>query len=179
MSVSDLFSSQKNHPAKTWQVCLAHQLRDCQYAIDAGDKRFARRMKNILLRAFVIHNKRNTLTEATLSHYRCNLFKRLEVCLAIEPESKDGKRLKKRYLKIKDNLFLFLEDCTIPPTNNSSEQAIRMSTIFRKVTNCFRSDWGRDLFADIRSIINTGKRQGLSPFQAINTALNPQKTIFD
>jgi len=176
--VSDLFSSQKTHPAKTWQVCLAHQLRDCQYAIDTGDKRFARRMKNILLRAFVIHNKRQTLTDATLSLYRRNLLKRFELCLDIEPESKDGKRLKKRYLKLKDNLFLFLNDCTIPPTNNSSEQAIRMSTIFRKVTNCFRSTWGRDLCADMRSIINTGKRHGLSPFDAINTALNPHKTIF-
>jgi len=35
--VSDLFSAQKAHPAEQWQVCLAHQLRDCQYAIDAGD----------------------------------------------------------------------------------------------------------------------------------------------
>jgi len=176
--VSDLFSSQKNHPAKTWQVCLAHQLRDCQYAIDAGDKRFARRMKNILLRAFVIHSKRHKLTEPTLELYRQSLFKRLEHCLAIEPESKDGKRLKKRYLKIKDNLFLFLEDSTIPPTNNSSEQAIRMSTVFRKVTHCFRSDWGRDLFADIRSVINTGKRHNLSPFQAINLALDPKQSFF-
>ena len=175
--ISDLFSSQTSHPAKAWQVCLAHQLRDCQYAIDAGDKRFARRMKNILIRAFIIHNKRHSLTDLTLSLYRRNLFKRLEACLAIDPESKDGKRLKKRYLKIKDNLLLFLEDSTIPPTNNSSEQAIRMSTIFRKVTNCFRSDWGRDLFADIRSIINTGKRQGLSPFEAINSAIIPCKTI--
>lgn len=28
--VSDLYSSQKDHPAEQWQVCLAHQLRDCQ-----------------------------------------------------------------------------------------------------------------------------------------------------
>ena len=26
------------------------------------------------------------------------------------------------------------------------------------VTNGFRSDWGRDLFAAVRSIVNTGKR---------------------
>ncbi|MCL6435037.1 MAG: transposase [Leptolyngbyaceae cyanobacterium HOT.MB2.61] len=30
--VSDLFSAQAAHPAQDWQVCLAHQLRDCQYA---------------------------------------------------------------------------------------------------------------------------------------------------
>ena len=86
--VSDLFSSQTSHPAKTWQVCLAHQLRDCQYAIDVGDKRFARRMKNILLRSFVLHNKRHKLTDATLSLYRRNLYKRLETCLAIDPDLK-------------------------------------------------------------------------------------------
>ena len=32
--VSDLFSAQKTNPATEWQVCLAHQLRDCQYGID-------------------------------------------------------------------------------------------------------------------------------------------------
>ena len=35
--VSDLYSSQAKHPAVQWQVCLAHQLRDCKYAIDVGD----------------------------------------------------------------------------------------------------------------------------------------------
>jgi transposase len=86
--------------------------------------------------------------------------------------------LQKRYFNIRDNLFLFLEDPTIPPTNNASEQAIRMSTIFRKVTNGFRSEWGKDLFADIRSIVNTGKRQGLSAFQAISAVLNPLESPF-
>jgi transposase len=36
--VSDLFSAQRTHPANDWQVCLAHQLRDCQYGMDAGDR---------------------------------------------------------------------------------------------------------------------------------------------
>jgi hypothetical protein len=40
--------------ANLWQVCLAHQLRDCQYAIAAGDKIFAPRMKALLLRAVVL-----------------------------------------------------------------------------------------------------------------------------
>jgi transposase len=68
---------------------------------------------------------------------------------------------------------LFLDDSTIPATNNASEQALRWSVIFRKVTNGFRSDWGRDLFAAVRSIVNAGKRHGLSSFEAILAALNP------
>jgi transposase len=67
----------------------------------------------------------------------------------------------------------------VPPTNNSSEQAIRMSTIFRKVTNGFRSQWGKDLFANVRSIVNTGKRQGLSAFQSISKALSPLVSFFN
>jgi len=45
--ISDLYSSQSNHPATQWQVCLAHQLRDCKYAIDAGDKLFTPAMKRL------------------------------------------------------------------------------------------------------------------------------------
>ena len=48
--VSDLYSAQQGH-ADLWQICLAHQLRDCQYAIEAGDEIFAPRMKTLLLRA--------------------------------------------------------------------------------------------------------------------------------
>ena len=138
--VSDLYSSQANHPATQWQVCLAHQLRDCKYAIEAGDELFAPIMRRLLLRSFVVHKRRTKLKENTLYQYRCDLKRRLSKCLDILPTHKDGIRLKKRYTKIQDSLFLFLEDASVPPTNNSSEQAIRMSTIFRKVTNGFRSE---------------------------------------
>jgi transposase len=90
-----------------------------------------------------------------------------------------GRRLQKRDAKIQENWFLFLDDATMPPTTNSSEQAIRMSTVFRKVTNGFRSDGGRDLFAAVRSVVNTGKRQGLSAYQAIQKALSPRVSLFE
>jgi transposase len=177
--VSDLYSAQQNHPAEDWQVCLAHQLRDCQFACEAGDTVFAPRMKAVLLRAFTIHKRRDTLAASTLYQYRCDLQRRVAHCLTSQPTNAHGRRLQKRYAKIQDHLFLFLEDSTIPPTNNSSEQAIRMSTVFRKVTNGFRSDWGRDLFAAVRSVVNTGKRQGLAAFQAIQKALSPMGSLFE
>lgn len=172
--VSDLFSAQATHPGQQWQVCLAHQLRDCQYAIDAGDTVFAPHMKALFKRALAIHHRRDTLAESTAYQYRLEIKRRLRKLLTLEPDQADGVRLKKRYVTLQDNLFLFLEDATIPPTNNASEQAIRMSTIFRKVTNGFRSDWGKELFAAVRSVVNTGKRQGLSALQAIQRALAGQ-----
>ena len=172
--VSDLFSAQRNHPGVQWQVCLAHQLRDLQFAIDAGDAVFAPGMKRLLLRALAIHKRRDTLAVSTHYQYRLDIKRRLRRCLDLDPDQADGIRLRKRYEAIQQNLFLFLEDASIPPTNNSSEQAIRMSTLFRKVTNGFRSDWGKDLFAAVRSVVNTGRRQGLSDLQAIEMALKGQ-----
>ncbi len=176
--VSDLFSAQKNHPGQQWQVCLAHQLRDLQFAIDAGDTVFSPPMKQLLLKAIAIHKRRDTLAESTRYQYRLKIHRELRHILAFKPDQADGIRLKKRYTDIAGNLFLFLADASIPPTNNSSEQAIRMSTLFRKVTNGFRSEWGRDLFAAFRSVVNTGARQGLSALQSIETALSPGESLF-
>ena len=177
--VSDLYSAHKTHPAEPWQVCLAHQVRDCQFALDAGDAVFAPRMKRVLLRAFAIHKRRDTLAASTLYQYRCDLQRHVRRALALQPTNPHGRRLQQRYAKLQENLFLFLEDASIPPTNHSSEQAIRMSTVFRKVTNGFRSEWGRDLFAAVRSVVNTGKRHGLSAFQAIQRALSPRGSLFE
>jgi transposase IS66 family protein len=60
----------------------------------------------------------------------------------------------------------------IPPTNNGSEQALRPCVIFRKVTNCFRSEWAAKLYADIRSVIETARRKAIGALEAIRLTLN-------
>jgi len=160
--VSDLFSAQAAHPAHDWQVCLAHQLRDCQYAMDAGDALLAPRMKRLFLKAIALQRRRHTLAASTIEQYCARLRDSLREILNLQPTSLEGQRLLKRYQKIRAHLLLFLTDETIPPTNNSSEQALRWSVVFRKVTNGFRSDWGAELFAQVRSLVNTAKRQGIS-----------------
>lgn len=176
--VSDLYSAQRKHGAAHWQVCLAHQLRDCQYAIDAGDDLFAPRMKRLLLRAIALQRRRHTLSQSTVQQYCSRLRGSLREILHLKPKQGDGQRLLKRYQKIQAHLLLFLEDETVPPTNNSSEQALRWSVVFRKVTHGFRSDWGSELFAQVRSVVNTGKRHGLSSFDAIFSALTSPHTFY-
>jgi transposase len=177
--VSDLYSAQQQHPAEPWPVCLAPQIRDGQFALEAGDTVFAPRMKAVWLRAFALHTRRDTIAASTLYQYRCDLQRRVHRCLALQPTNPHGRRLQKRDATIQDHLFLFLDEAALPPTNNASEQAIRMSTVFRKVTNGFRSEWGRDLFAAVRSVVNTGKRHGLSAYQAIQKALAPIGSLFE
>ena len=171
--VSDLYCAQKGHGEK-WQICLAHQLRDCQHGIDSGDQAFSWRMKRLFLRAIVISKRRPRLKDETCKAYRRQLEKDLDQILALTPMTKAGERLKKRYLKNRDHLFTFLRDPSLEPTNNSSERSLRPSVIFRKVTNGFRSDWGAPFFSAVRSIIGTGQRQNLNPYQSIQKAITSQ-----
>ena len=149
-------------------------MRDCQYAIDAGDTVFAPAMKALLLRACAIGRRRPDLKDSTLQQYRGDLERRLDRIMALAPDSADGKRLRKRYAQCRDALFLFATERAVPAPNNASARAIRPSTTFRKVTGGFRSEWGADLYASVRSALNTARRQGLSPFQAIQNTVEGQ-----
>ncbi|GEO42605.1 hypothetical protein SAE02_67530 [Skermanella aerolata] len=65
----------------------------------------------------------------------------------------------------------------MPPINNAAERALRPSVIFRKVTNGFRSIWGADLHALIRSVICTGRLNSFSAHQAITRSLIGQNIL--
>ena len=102
-----------------------------------------------------------------LADLQAVLRKRPEEILKLEPQQADGQRLRKRYAKCKEGLLVFVTDREVPFTNNESERALRLGVIFRKVTNGTRSEWGAEFFAAARSVIGTGRLNGLSPFEAI------------
>jgi transposase len=76
--VSDLYGAQPGH-ADLWQVCLAHQLRDCKYAIEAGDTIFAPPMKALMLRAVVLAQRRKELAEKHAVHLSAQAGSRVEL----------------------------------------------------------------------------------------------------
>ena len=174
--VSDLYGAQQGH-ADLWQVCLAHQLRDCQYAIEAGDTIFAPRMKALLLRAVVLARRRKTLAESTRRSYQRRLDRDLNAIMVLAPTNPHGRRLRKRYGKVRSHLFTFLEHPEVPPDNNASERELRPTATYRKVTGGFRSDWGPDLFAGFRSVVGTAARRGIGAYQAIKMTLQGKSVL--
>ncbi len=173
--VSDLYSAQQGH-AEEWQICLAHQLRDCTYAIEVGDAVFAPRMKALLLRAVVLARRHRNLAPSTRREYRRRLECALDAVMALAPAHRDGQRLRRRYAKLRSHLFTFLDHPELPADNNSSERELRPTATYRKVTGGFRSDWGADLFAGLRSVIGTAARRGVGAYQAIQQTLRGQAT---
>jgi transposase len=171
--VSDLYGAQQGH-AEEWQVCLAHQLRDCTYATEAGDAVFAPRMKALLLRAVVLARRSRGLAPSTRREYRRRLECALDAVMALAPTHRDGQRLRKRYGKHRSHLFTFLDHPEVPADNNGSERELRPTATYRKVTGGFRSTWGADLFAGVRSVIGTAARRGVGAYQAIQETLQGQ-----
>lgn len=170
---SDLYSAQKGHGEK-WQICLAHQLRDCQYAIDGGDIRFSWDVMALFKRAIKLGKRRGEMDQQCMKAVKRRVLQELNYLLKkVGPMTKEGRNLKRRYTEHRDSLFTFFDDVRVNPTNNLSEQGLRPSVIFRKVTNGYRSGWGADLYAAIRSVIGTGKRQGLTAHQSIQNVLIP------
>jgi len=62
------------------------------------------------------------------------------------------------------NLF---EDIDVPYDNNSSEQAIRKAKVKMKISQCFRSKGGAEVFAVIQAILDTAKKNSMSPYEAL------------
>jgi len=169
--VSDLLSSQLKHPADAYQVCLAHQVRDLQYVIDHDHCSWASNMQTLFYDVLTL--TQNRLADNFDTQAR-DLHERLDRLLETYPTNEDSQRLWRRYRKHCDALLLCLRRDDVPPTNNASEQALRNSVIYRKVTGGFRTDWGAEVYANFISIIETARRQGQNIADTLATILASQ-----
>jgi transposase len=177
--ISDSLGSQRGH-ADIWQVCLAHLLRDAQYAIDCGDDAFSVAFKRLLLRAIAIGRRRDRLLDTTLTQYRADLDRRLDRVLARPRRAEAAEKLRRRIARDREHLFVFITDRDVPATNNVSERALRPSVIFRKVTNGFRSEWGAQTYAAFRSVVSTAKtnnRSVLADLRRVLAAASPSEAM--
>ena len=168
--VADRYAGQLGHGAVR-QMCLAHLLRDANYAIEEGCNGFALEFKWLLLRAISIGRRRPALKDSTLHQYHADLERRLDRLLSRQPDKPASRRLFKAMRRDRDDLFRFVTRRDVPYTNNACERALRPSVIFRKVTGCFRSKWGAEVYAAAASVIGTGRLHGLTALQAVTNAL--------
>ena len=169
--LSDRLGSQMGWAQREHQVCLAHLIRDVQYAVDVGDGMFAPGMKGLLKRACAIGRRRGALADSTLKIYEADLERRLDRLLALTPTTPAGHKIQRAIKKVRPHLFVFMTNREIEPTNNASERSLRPCAVYRKITNGFRSEWGAKLYADIRSVVETARRRAIRAIDAIRLTL--------
>jgi transposase len=175
--ISDLAPAQLGAPAAAHQICLAHQLRALQYAIDADGQvgvQWAVALQRVFRRGIHLHHERGQITPESFLRRR-TLIEHAAQRLIFRDWAGAGEagNLQRRYAKHWQDLFVFLERDDVEPTNNASERDLRNSVIHRKVTGGYRSDWGAQASMILISILTTARKQGQGYFAALRAVAGP------
>jgi len=152
---------------KAHQVCIAHLLRNIQYLtqLDAGQD-WSTRLTSLLQEAIHL---RKTETWSKVRASAAGFYKRLDRLLSesLDGMHKDFGALKKGLLKCRDFVFTFLTDQSVPYDNNASERAVRNIKVKQKVSGCFRTGAGADIYLKLQSLTDTARKNGNSKFDVL------------
>jgi transposase len=91
--------------------------------------------------------------------------------------SKSRNRLE-RFINDEEDVMRFMDNEIVPFTNNQGERDIRMTKVHQKISGCFRSMKGAEMFCRIRGYISTGRKHGVSSSEAMELLFNDELPAF-
>jgi transposase len=171
----------------THALCNAHHLRELTRAWEQDGQQWAKKLKNLLE---TINRKVNDAggaldaqeSEKYRLKYRAILKKgEIECPEPIRPKKKGKrgriKRSKSRNLleRLRDyeqDTLRFMDDERVSFTNNLGESDIRMTKVQQKISGCFRSIGGAQIFCRVRSYLSTCRKQGVKSSHALDLLFN-------
>jgi transposase len=160
-------------------VCGAHLLRDCLYlyeheqqvwalemhaAAQEWRQRGARRVPAIKRQEWVVR-----YFEILAAGFAAQPPPATEVVPKRRGRLKQtpAKNLLDDLLRRADQVLAFLDDLSIPFTNNQAERDLRMVKVQQKIAGTFRSEVGTTAFCHIRSYLSTMRKQGHTMLAAL------------
>jgi len=157
--VHDRWASHFKMDVKAHQICIAHLLRDLNYIKELYNQKcnWSNNFK-ILLQDAIHLKKEFSIADYYSPHQkRQDLFDRLDQWLhyPIPDDYAQSQSLQKSLLAKQDSILYFLLQPNVPPDNNGSEQAVRNVKVKQKISGQFKSLDNANVFATIRSIIDT------------------------
>lgn len=176
----------------THALCNAHHLRELERAWEQDHQIWAQRMKTLLEEINVaVHTAGGQLTPEAAAAYRI-LYRQVcadaqSECPAPEPRH-TGKRgrqkrskarnLLERLIHYEDDVLRFMENLIVPFTNNQGENDLRMTKVQQKISGCFRSMEGAQMFCRIRGYLSTCRKHGVSASEALTLLFQGEMPAF-
>ena len=173
-------------------LCNAHILRELFAAYHDDKQIWAAKMSSLLRHLnHLTHTSGGFLTdekeiEKWKQHYKRILAAGEEQCP--EPGRPPGQkgRLKKsksrnlleRLREYENEVLRFLTHPLVPFTNNLAENDLRMTKVQQKISGCFRSFEGAQIFCRIRSYLITCQKHNFSPNLALELLFNGKLPSF-
>ena len=169
--IHDNYSSYSKLIALGEQLCLAHKLRDLNYAIECDNSQVMKDLKALLIEAMIDHklNLLQSQREILKEQYLIMFDQLLET--KAKKKSETQKQINS-FKKARDKIFTFLLHANIPPDNNGSERAIRNLKVKLKVSQQFKSPQGAKDYATLRSLIDTARKRDMNEFETIRDIFN-------
>ena len=169
-------------------LCNAHLLRELQAVIDHDKEPWATDMQMILCDALKLTQAARKQGKVEVSADDVGQIKRrYDVCCnqAISfhealpppkstpkpkkrgrPKRRVGHNLAERLRTHKPAVLLFLEDLSVPFTNNEAERDLRMTKVRQKVSGGFRTKAGAETYCTLRTAAETARKQGWDVLEA-------------
>ncbi len=88
-----------------------------------------------------------------------------------KPKKTKGRNLLDRLTKHQDAVLAFAFHTEVPFSNNQAERDIRPTKTKMKVSGCFRTHYGVEIYARIQSFISTVRKLQFNPFNELYTGL--------
>ena len=165
--ISDRYTAQQGHAA-AHQTCLAHLARDVAYVVETSDDPVPWRLQLWLRSVFALAEHVTDLAASTLAAKRRSLDRQLGAILATPSRCDLTRDLQAKIGRARNQLLVFLaHPGAVEPTNNGSERLLRPSVVQRKVTNGYRAMWAAEGEAAVRTVVDTARLTGSTPFGTI------------
>ncbi len=171
--ISDRYTAQQGH-GRAHQTCLSHLARDVAYVVEISDDPVPWRLQLWLNAVLGLAGRITDLAAATLAAKRRSLERQLAAILATPSACDLTRELQAKIGRARDQLLVFLDHPgRVDPTNNACERALRPAVIQRKVTNGYRAMWAAEGEAAVRTVVDTARLTGASPFATILKTVSP------
>jgi len=168
-------------------LCNAHHLRELERAWEQDNQKWAKELQALLIEINkATDNSKGQITQTEQKKYRNRyraIIKKAQIeCPPPDESKREGKRgrlkrsksrnLLERLQNFEKETLLFMEKEEVPFTNNRGENDIRMTKVQQKISGCFRSTKGAEIFCRIRSYISTCKKNNLGASEALRVLFN-------